>query len=84
VQFIRSAKAPELPAFLLEDFAALVGWSSHWSAGGLTLLTHDDGIRDALRTGMIGLLLVTVAVVLAVKMKSLLLGEARLAPTSAG
>ncbi len=41
---------------------------------GLTLLT-DDGRWDAAGTAMIGLLLVTIATVLAIEMKSLLLGE---------
>jgi cation diffusion facilitator family transporter len=74
-QFIRSAKAPELPVILLEDFAALMGLVFALFGVGLTLLTHN-GAWDAAGTAMIGLLLVTVAVVLAVEMKSLLLGEA--------
>jgi divalent metal cation (Fe/Co/Zn/Cd) transporter len=41
---------------------------------GLTLLT-GNGIWDALGTAMIGLLLVSIAVVLAMETKSLLLGE---------
>jgi divalent metal cation (Fe/Co/Zn/Cd) transporter len=74
-QYIRRAKAPELPVVLLEDFAALVGLVFALLGVGLTLLTHN-GIWDAVGTGMIGLLLVTVAIVLAIEMKSLLLGEA--------
>jgi cation diffusion facilitator family transporter len=74
-QYIRRAKAPELPVVLLEDFAALVGLVFALLGVGLTLLTHN-GIWDAIGTGMIGLLLVTVAIVLAIEMKSLLLGEA--------
>jgi cation diffusion facilitator family transporter len=73
-EFIRSAKAPELPVILLEDFAALVGLVFALTGVTLTLLTHD-GVWDAFGSGMIGLLLVTVAAVLAVEMKSLLLGE---------
>jgi cation diffusion facilitator family transporter len=74
VQFIRSAKAPELPVILLEDFAALVGLAFALLGVSLTLVTRN-GIWDAIGTGMIGALLVSVAGVLAVEMKSLLLGE---------
>ncbi|MGW9413499.1 cation diffusion facilitator family transporter [Arthrobacter cupressi] len=72
--FIRNAKQPELPVILLEDFGALVGLVFALFGVGLTLLT-GDGIWDAAGTGMIGLLLVAIAVVLAVETKSLLLGE---------
>jgi len=74
VRFIRTAKAPELPVVLLEDFAALLGLVFALFGVGLTLVT-DDGRWDAVGTGLIGLLLVAVAVVLAVETKSLLLGE---------
>jgi divalent metal cation (Fe/Co/Zn/Cd) transporter len=73
-KFIRNAKQPELPVILLEDFGALLGLVFALLGVGLTLLT-GDGIWDALGTGMIGLLLVAIAVVLAVETKSLLLGE---------
>jgi cation diffusion facilitator family transporter len=74
-QFIRRAKAPELPVVLLEDFAALIGLGLALFGVGLTLLT-DDGVWDGIGTLAIGVLLVTVAIVLAVETKSLLLGEA--------
>ena len=74
VQFIRRAKAPELPVVLLEDFAALIGLLLALFGVGLTLIT-DDGIWDGIGTIAIGVLLVCVAVVLAVETKSLLLGE---------
>ena len=74
VKFIRSAKQPELPVILLEDFGALLGLLFALIGVGLTLVT-GNGIWDALGTGMIGLLLVAIAVVLAVETKSLLLGE---------
>ena len=73
-EFIRTAKAPELPVILLEDFAALVGLVLALIGVSLTLVT-GSGIWDAFGTGAIGLLLVTVAIVLAVEMKSLLIGE---------
>src|ERR1700712_5688129 len=75
VQFILRAKAPELPVILLEDFAALIGLTFALLGVGLTLITKQP-IFDVLGTGLIGVLLVTVAVVLAVETKSLLLGEA--------
>lgn len=73
-RFVRRAKAPELPVVLLEDLGALVGLVLALIGVGLTLLT-GDGIWDGLGTLAIGLLLVTIAVVLAVETKSLLLGE---------
>jgi cation diffusion facilitator family transporter len=75
--FIRRAKAPELPVVLLEDFGALVGLVFALFGVGMTLAT-GDGLWDAIGTGMIGVLLVAIAVVLAVETKSLLLGEAAL------
>lgn len=74
VSFVRNAKQPELPVILLEDLGALLGLVFALFGVGMTLLT-GDGIWDALGTGMIGLLLVAIAVILAVETKSLLLGE---------
>jgi cation diffusion facilitator family transporter len=74
VSFVRTAKAPELPVVLLEDFAALLGLLFALIGVGLTLLT-GNGIWDGVGTAFIGVLLVVVAVVLAIEMKSLLLGE---------
>lgn len=72
--FIRHAKVPELPVVLLEDFAALIGLVLALAGVGLSVLT-DEPRWDAVGTLGIGLLLLTVAVVLAVEMKSLLIGE---------
>jgi cation diffusion facilitator family transporter len=72
--FVRHAKAPELPVILLEDLAALIGLAFALFGVGMTLITNS-GIWDAIGTTLIGLLLVTVAVVLAAETKSLLLGE---------
>ncbi|MEV8041199.1 cation diffusion facilitator family transporter [Arthrobacter sp. NPDC080082] len=74
IRFIRNAKQPELPVILLEDFGALLGLLFALLGVGLTLIT-GNGIWDALGTGMIGLLLVAIAAVLAIETKSLLLGE---------
>ncbi|MEU1376396.1 cation diffusion facilitator family transporter [Streptomyces triculaminicus] len=73
--FIRTAKAPELPVVLLEDFGALVGLVLALGGVGLTLAT-GDGIWDGIGTMCIGALLVLIALVLAAETKSLLLGEA--------
>ncbi|GAA2527685.1 cation diffusion facilitator family transporter [Winogradskya humida] len=74
VNFVRRAKAPELPVVLLEDAGALVGLVLALIGVGLTLIT-GNGVWDGLGTLAIGLLLVTIAIVLAIETKSLLLGE---------
>lgn len=77
--FIRQAKAPELPVVLLEDFGALVGLVLALAGVGLTVLTGDP-VWDGIGTLCIGLLLATIAVVLVIEMKSLLIGEGALPP----
>jgi len=72
--FIRRAKAPELPIVLLEDFAALIGLGFAMCAVILSTVT-GDGRWDGAGSIAIGALLGCVAVVLAVEMKSLLIGE---------
>jgi len=74
-QFIRHAKVPELPVVLLEDFAALCGLGFALAAVLATVVT-GNGVWDGYGTLAIGILLGIVAVVLAVEMKSLLIGEA--------
>ncbi len=74
-EFIRHAKAPELPVVLLEDLAALVGLVLALLGVSMTLIT-GDGIWDGIGTLAIGILLGVVAVVLGIEMKSLLIGEA--------
>ncbi|GAA2368907.1 cation diffusion facilitator family transporter [Streptomyces cuspidosporus] len=74
-QFVRRAKAPELPVVLLEDFGALVGLVLALGGVGLSLLT-GNGVWDGIGTVCIGALLVLIALVLAAETKSLLLGEA--------
>lgn len=73
--FIKSSKSPELPVILLEDFAALLGLVFALFGVGMTLLTSNP-LFDVIGTALIGILLVVVAIVLALEMKSLLLGEA--------
>ncbi|HQY34383.1 cation diffusion facilitator family transporter [Actinotalea sp.] len=74
VSFVRNAKAPELPVVLLEDLGALIGLVLAMFGVSLTLLT-GDGRWDAAGTASIGVLLVTIAIVLALETRSLLLGE---------
>jgi len=73
-EFVRHAKAPELPVVLLEDFGALVGLVLALGGVGLALLT-GDGVWDGIGTLCIGVLLIVIALVLAAETKSLLLGE---------
>ena len=72
--FIRRAKAPELPAILLEDLAALTGLVFATAGVALTVIT-GNGVWDGAGSLAIGVLLGCVAAVLAVEMKSLLIGE---------
>lgn len=74
-QFIKRAKAPELPVVLLEDLGALVGLVLALAGVGLALLT-GNGVWDGIGTLCIGILLIIIAIVLAAETKSLLLGEA--------
>jgi cation diffusion facilitator family transporter len=74
-RFIRQAKEPELPVVLLEDTGALLGLA--FALVGLFLSEVTSNPRwDAVGSMAIGVLLVTIAVILVVEMKSLLIGEA--------
>jgi cation diffusion facilitator family transporter len=72
--FIRRSRSPELPVVLLEDLAALVGLVLALAAVSVSIIT-DDAVWDGYGTLAIGVLLITVAIILAIEMKSLLLGE---------
>jgi cation diffusion facilitator family transporter len=74
IEFVRHAKAPELPVVLLEDTAALVGLVLAFFGVGLTVLTGDS-FFDAAGTIAIGVLLMVVAVILGIETKGLLVGE---------
>jgi divalent metal cation (Fe/Co/Zn/Cd) transporter len=74
VQFVRHAKAPELPVVLLEDVAALLGLVFALFGVGLTIITGNT-IFDAIGTLMIGTLLIIIAIILGIETKSLLVGE---------
>jgi cation diffusion facilitator family transporter len=82
-QFIRSAKSPDLPVILLEDFAALLGLVFALMGVGMTLITHV-GYWDVAGTALIGVLLILVAITLAMETRSLLLGEAATPEAIAG
>ena len=73
-QFIRRAKAPELPVVLLEDTAAELGLLFALLGVGLSALTGNP-MWDAVATLAIGGLLVLVAIILGIEMASLLIGE---------
>ena len=74
-RFIRRTKAPELPVVLLEDFGALVGLM--FALAGVVLANATGNARfDAAGSLAIGMLLCVIAALLAIEMKSLLIGEA--------
>jgi len=73
-RFIRHTKQPELPVVLLEDVGALIGL--FFALGGvITAHVTDDARWDAVGSISIGLLLIVIAIVLVIEMKSLLIGE---------
>jgi len=74
-RFIRNAKGPELPVVLLEDTGALLGLLLALVGVGMGAVT-DNPRWDAVGSLGIGVLLVVIAVVLVIEMKSLLIGEA--------
>lgn len=74
VQFIRHAKAPELPVVLLEDVAALLGLVLALTGVSASIVT-GDGLWDGIGTVLIGVLLIVVAIVLGIETSSLLVGE---------
>jgi cation diffusion facilitator family transporter len=73
--FIRNSKAPELPVVLLEDLGAMIGLVIAFFAITMALVT-DNPRWDGAGTVSIGVLLGIIAVILAIEMRSLLLGEA--------
>ncbi|MGI6878687.1 cation diffusion facilitator family transporter [Microbacterium sp. gxy059] len=73
-QFIRRSRSPELPVLLLEDTGALTGLVFALAGVSLTVITGDP-LYDALGTLAIGILLIVIAIIVGVEMKSLLVGE---------
>ncbi len=72
--FIRRSRNPELPVVLLEDLGAMIGLVLALIAVGLATITGDP-TYDAYGTIIIGVLLGLISAVLAIEMKSLLMGE---------
>ncbi|HUW03329.1 MAG TPA: cation diffusion facilitator family transporter [Acidimicrobiales bacterium] len=79
-EYIRHSKAPEIPVVLLEDAGALLGLLFALGAVTTAQVTGDP-IYDGIGTLGIGVLLGVIAIVLAVEMKSLLMGESATRPT---
>lgn len=73
-KFIRHSRNPELPIVLLEDLGAEVGLLIAIS-GVVTAHVTGNPRFDAAGSLGIGILLVVIAMILAVEMKSLLIGE---------
>lgn len=73
-QFIKGSRSPELPVILLEDIGALVGLILALIGVSLSWITGDI-LFDALGTFSIGVLLVLIAIVLAIEIRSMLIGE---------
>jgi len=73
-RFVRTAKQPELPIVLLEDVGAEIGLV--FALLGLVMAHFTDNARwDAVGSVAIGVLLIIIAGILAVRMKALLIGE---------
>ncbi len=81
-EFIRHSKNPELPVVLLEDIGALAGLVIALAGVALATLTGNP-VFDAFGSIAIGVLLGVIAVVLAIEMQSLLIGEAASPETQA-
>jgi cation diffusion facilitator family transporter len=73
-RFIRQTKSVNHIVLLFEDTAALTGLSFAVIGVTLSILTHN-GVWDGYATVLIGLLLVAVASILFIEVKSLLIGE---------
>jgi divalent metal cation (Fe/Co/Zn/Cd) transporter len=72
--WLRNSKQPELPVVLLEDIGAEIGL--FFALTGVLLAHYTDEPRwDAAGSLAIGILLVVIAIVLAIEMKGLLIGE---------
>ncbi len=74
-EFIRRARSPELPVVLLEDSGALLGLVFAL-VGVVVASITGNAVWDGVGTLVIGVLLVVIALVLTIEMKSLLIGEA--------
>jgi cation diffusion facilitator family transporter len=73
-QYVHETRTPELPVLLLEDSGALLGLTCALVGIALALITGNP-VWDGVGTLAIGLLLLGIAIVLAIEMRSLLIGE---------
>ncbi len=71
--FIRRARSPEVPVVLIQDGAVLVGLTLAFL--GVILAEFVNPTFDGVASILIGVLLLGIAIVMAVEMKSLLIGE---------
>ena len=79
VSFVRRSKSPELPVILLEDLGAMIGLVIAFFAVIISAIT-DNARWDGAGTLAIGILLGLIAIVLAIEMQSLLIGESAAKP----
>lgn len=75
--FIRRSRSPELPVVVLEDLGALLGLVIAMVAVLLVKFTENP-VWDGIGTLAIGILLAAISVLLAIEMKSLIIGEGAL------
>ena len=73
-QFVRTSRIPELSVVLMEDLGALIGLVLALAAVSLSVTTGNPR-WDGVGTVLIGALLGVIAVILAIEMKGLLIGE---------
>jgi cation diffusion facilitator family transporter len=76
-QFIRAARQPELPVIVLEDIGALLGLIFALFGVGIATITNNSQ-WDGMGAIAVGILLVVIAVILAIEMSSMLVGESAL------
>ena len=73
-QFVRTSRIPELSVVLMEDLGALIGLVLALAAVSMSVVTGNPR-WDGVGTVLIGVLLGVIAVILAIEMKGLLIGE---------
>ena len=76
-RYVRDARQPELPVILLEDLGALAGLVFALLGVSAAVITGNARF-DALGAMAVGMLLLVIAIVLAIEMANMLVGEAAL------
>jgi cation diffusion facilitator family transporter len=74
LRYVRESRSPELPVLLLEDSGALLGLSFALLGVVLAVVTGEP-VFDGIGTLLIGILLLGIGILLAIEMRSLLIGE---------